>query len=92
MRYQITQLEQVLVITFDVAVSDNNFAQLAEAFCHNKGLHIVERHVGLDRISWDIEWCNHLYSLNFEHYSEQVWIEATHSQVDISALLSRLTH
>ena len=81
---------EVILLTSDQLVDDANFSQFAEQFIQRIDAHVLEKNHGADRHCWVFDWKGEQFSLNYEHYCEQIWIENLQYETDIKTLFAIL--
>ncbi|CAH9049617.1 hypothetical protein PSECIP111951_00369 [Pseudoalteromonas holothuriae] len=66
---------QVLIITPSCLPAADEFELWGEIFLHNsKHIQMLEFSQGVDRHQWRFSYTQHNFNLNFEHYSDSIWI------------------
>ncbi|QTL35958.1 DUF3630 family protein [Pseudoalteromonas viridis] len=66
--------QDTILITPSALPEADEFELWGQIFLHLDGLSILEFHQGADRHQWRFTCAGHPYNLNFEHYSESIWI------------------
>ncbi|MCF2856939.1 DUF3630 family protein [Pseudoalteromonas sp. SMS1] len=86
----ITYLEDtnVLVITPTLLPHSDDFKLWGEVFLAIESVKTIEFNQGADRHQWRFEFKRQTYNLNYEHYSESIWISP--EGIDATALIAHL--
>ena len=67
---------QILIITSELPPCDDEFEVWANIFLHHESLSNCEFELGADRHLMRFKFKNQVFNLNFEHYSDSIWISA----------------
>ncbi|TMP31329.1 DUF3630 domain-containing protein [Pseudoalteromonas rubra] len=69
------QPDQNCIIVTPASLPDaDEFELWGQIFLHLDGITLLEFHLGADRHQWRFSYAGHPYNLNFEHYSDSIWI------------------
>ena len=79
---------QVIIITPSEHPTDEDLALWATLFLHAPAIQTADFDAGADRHRVRFHFTDHSFNLNFEHYSESIWINA--EGVEAAALLADL--
>lgn len=85
----LTENQDTLIITPDIIPFDDEFELWAGIFLHHDEITELHFEQGADRHMMRFHYKNNGFSLNFEHYSESIWI--TPEGIDATALLPQLS-
>ncbi|WP_440055127.1 DUF3630 family protein [Pseudoalteromonas sp. T1lg65] len=67
---------QLLLVALDVPLNDDEFELWGKIFLHHDDIELTEFNQGADRHQWRFNYQNSSFTLNFEHYSESIWVSA----------------
>ncbi len=79
---------KIIVVTPSELPHDEDFALWATLFLHASAITTTDFDTGADRHQLRFHFTNHSFNLNFEHYSESIWITA--EGIDASEALPQL--
>ncbi|KZN41382.1 DUF3630 family protein [Pseudoalteromonas luteoviolacea] len=87
---KITYLEEqdVLLIRPSILPDSDDFQLWGEVFLTMDKLKIIEFNQGADRHQWRFEFDQQPFAMNYEYYSESIWISP--EGIDASTLMSFL--
>ncbi|WP_404343026.1 DUF3630 family protein [Pseudoalteromonas mariniglutinosa] len=80
---------EAIIIVPLASPNDEDFQLWANLFLHAPAITIADFASGADRHQLRFHFTDHTFNLNFEHYSESIWINA--EGVEAKQLLSKLT-
>lgn len=81
---------QVIIISANPTPNDEDFQLWATLLLHAPAISCADFNAGADRHQMRFHFTDHSFNLNFEHYSESIWISA--EGVEAAAHLSELHH
>lgn len=79
---------EIIVINSRDLPNDEDFELWATLFLHAPAIKIADFDAGADRHQLRFHFTDHSFNLNFEHYSESVWINA--EGVEAASVLPKL--
>ena len=65
---------EVIIVSSEQLPNDEDFELWAQIFLHHQHINMIEFSAGADRHQWRFQFQNSFLNLNFEHYSNSVWI------------------
>ncbi|MFC3033507.1 DUF3630 family protein [Pseudoalteromonas fenneropenaei] len=71
---QLDAQHQILLLSPEIFPHSDEFALWARIFLHHPEIQIVEINLGADRHQARFHFAEEGFNLNFEHYSESLWI------------------
>ncbi|KPH56862.1 hypothetical protein AMS58_19525 [Pseudoalteromonas porphyrae] len=89
-QYQFDNRHNVIIITPSEMPNDDDFELWAHLFLHSSEIKIGEFEAGADRHQMRFNYEQQGFNLNFEHYSNSVWINGEGQEAN--HLLAALTH
>ena len=92
MKYKCEIIGESLVIHFENHPNWDDFAEFGEMFFRHCDFKASEKHTGVDRICWVFSWDSNLYSFNFEHYSDQVWLESLQPEIGLERIFDYISN
>ena len=78
----------VIIVQASEPPHDEDFELWATLFLHTPAIKIADFDAGADRHQLRFHFTDHSFNLNFEHYSESIWINA--EGIEASAVLPQL--
>ncbi|MBD57409.1 DUF3630 family protein [uncultured Pseudoalteromonas sp.] len=66
----------VIIVQASEPPHDEDFELWATLFLHTPAIKIADFDAGADRYQLRFHFTDHSFNLNFEHYSESIWINA----------------
>ncbi|WP_372760990.1 DUF3630 family protein [Pseudoalteromonas sp.] len=63
-----------IIITAQHPPHDEDFELWSQVFLHSDEISISEYHAGADRHQLRFSYQQQMFNLNFEHYSQSIWI------------------
>ncbi|MCO7248895.1 DUF3630 family protein [Pseudoalteromonas sp. Ps84H-4] len=66
----------VIIVQASEPPHDEDFELWATLFLHTPAIKIADFDAGADRHQLRFHFTDHSFNLNFEHYSESIWINA----------------
>lgn len=52
------------------------FGQFADFLIQNENMTLLEKDIGMDRYQFRVEWQGKRFLLQFEHYTDSIWLES----------------
>ncbi|CAM4423741.1 MULTISPECIES: DUF3630 family protein [Pseudoalteromonas] len=65
---------EVIIVSCEITPQDDEFELWGQIFLHQDEIQLIEFSAGADRHQWRFSYKSCNFNLNFEHYSESVWI------------------
>ncbi|GEK09799.1 DUF3630 family protein [Pseudoalteromonas sp. J010] len=65
---------EVIIIHPELLPQDDEFELWGQVFLHHDAVELIEFSTGADRHLWRFTFNDSYFNLNFEHYSNSVWI------------------
>lgn len=88
--FRLDNQNNAIIITPIEMPNDDDFELWAHIFLHMPEITITEFAAGADRHQLRFNYAKHNFNLNFEHYSNSIWING--EGVEANHLLAALTH
>lgn len=88
--FQLDNQHNAIIVTPSHMPNDDDFELWAHLFLHMPELKIAEFEAGADRHQLRFSYMQQNFNLNFEHYSNSVWINGEGAEAE--HLLAALTH
>ncbi|GKW54015.1 DUF3630 family protein [Pseudoalteromonas sp. D15MCD-2] len=79
---------EIILVTSSELPHDEDFELWATLFLHAPAITTADFDAGADRHQLRFHFTDHSFNLNFEHYSESIWINA--EGIEASAALPQL--
>lgn len=76
-----------LLLEFDRYPKWDEFESLARGWLQDRECRISEVSVGMDHIVIAFDDLQNLYALNFEHYTDSIWVESLEQNAKLETLL-----
>ncbi|MEJ6475813.1 DUF3630 family protein [Pseudoalteromonas piscicida] len=65
---------EVIIIHSEITPQDDEFELWGQIFLHQDAIQLLEFSAGADRHQWRFSFEQCYFNLNFEHYSDSIWI------------------
>ncbi|KZN35172.1 DUF3630 family protein [Pseudoalteromonas luteoviolacea] len=80
--------QNILLVTPSLLPESDDFQLWGEVFLAMQDINTIEFNQGADRHQWRFEFHSQAFELNYEYYSESIWISP--EGIDATALLPDL--